>query len=158
MRICFIQSNWHKHIVDQFRTAFDRYMDQFGPNNLTVDYLDVPGAVEMPLQAKLEAKSGKYDAIVLCALVSDGGVYRHEFVAQAVIDGVMQVQLDTEVPIIYGVLTPTNTFGDAENAFFYKHFAIKGEEAAKAALRIIEITQARAMDAIPTRQDIPAVV
>ena len=60
----------------------------------------MPGAFEIPLRAKLLAKSGRYAAIVAAGLVVDGGIYRHEFVASSVIDGLMRVQLDTEESII----------------------------------------------------------
>jgi 6,7-dimethyl-8-ribityllumazine synthase len=46
------------------------------------------------------ARSGRYDAIVACGLVVNGGIYRHEFVGAAVIDALMRVQLDTEVPVL----------------------------------------------------------
>jgi 6,7-dimethyl-8-ribityllumazine synthase len=60
----------------------------------------------MPLHAKLLAKSGRYAGIVAAALVVDGGIYRHEFVAQSVVSGLMQVQLETEVPVFSVSLTP----------------------------------------------------
>ena len=61
---------------------------------------------EIPLHAKLLAKTGKYAAIVASGLVVDGGIYRHEFVADAVIAALMQVQLETEVLIWPAAQTP----------------------------------------------------
>ena len=58
------------------------------------------------LQAKLLAKTGRYAVIVAAGLIVNGGIYRHEFVAATVIDALMQVQLDTDIPIISLVLTP----------------------------------------------------
>ena len=49
-----------------------------------VDVFDVPGAFELPLMAQELARSGRYGAIACAALVVDGGIYRHEFVAQTV--------------------------------------------------------------------------
>jgi 6,7-dimethyl-8-ribityllumazine synthase len=87
----------------------------------------------------LLAKSGRYAAIVAAGLVVDGGIYRHEFVASSVIDGLMRVQLDTEVPIISVVLTPQNFHEhDAHRQFFRDHFLIKGEEAAQACGAVID--------------------
>ena len=57
-----------------------------------------PGAFEIPLHAKRLATSGRYAAVVGAGLVVDGGIYRHEFVADAVVNGLMRVQLDTDVP------------------------------------------------------------
>ncbi len=54
---------------------------------MLIDVFKVPGAFELPLHAKKLARTGGYDAIVACALVVDGGIYRHDFVANAVVNG-----------------------------------------------------------------------
>ena len=65
-------------------------------------------------------------------LVVDGGIYRHEFVAQSVVSGLMQVQLETEVPVFSVSLTPHHFHAGSEHhTFFYEHFVHKGQEAAK---------------------------
>ena len=132
-RIAFIQSSWHRDIVDQCRFAFMKEIAAKGFSEWQVDVFDVPGAFEIPLQAKLLAKTGRYAAIVAAGFVVDGGIYRHEFVAGAVIDALMRVQLDTEVPVISAVLTPQHFHEHATHAeFFHKHFLVKGTEAAHA--------------------------
>ena len=69
----------------------------------------------------------------------DGGIYRHDFVAEAVINGLMRVQLDMDVPVISAVLTPHHFHGhDEHSAFFAEHFAVKGVEAAQACARTIQ--------------------
>ena len=71
--------------------------------------------------------------------VIDGGIYRHEFIAEAVINGLMRVQLDTDVPIISAVLTPHHFHSHEEHAaFFAEHFAVKGVEAARACAQTIQ--------------------
>ena len=93
----------------------------------------MPGAFEIPLQAKLLAQSGRYDAIVAAGFVVNGGIYRHEFVADAVISGLMRVQIETEVPVISAVLMPQRFHEHQEHQrFFREHFLIKGAEAAAA--------------------------
>jgi succinylarginine dihydrolase len=70
--------------------------------------------------------------IVAAALVVDGGIYRHEFVAQSVVSGLMQVQLETEVPVFSVSLTPHHFHAGSEHqTFFYEHFVHKGQEAAR---------------------------
>jgi 6,7-dimethyl-8-ribityllumazine synthase len=138
IRIAFIQSSWHHDIVDQSRVAFLKRIRKDGLGSRNVECFSVPGAFEIPLQAKLLAKSGRYDAIVGAGLVVDGGIYRHEFVAASVIDALMQVQLETEVPIISAVLTPHHYHAhDEHHAFYLRHLATKGEEAAAACLATI---------------------
>ena len=128
-RIAFVQSCWHKEIVDQCRTAFVDELERSGLDRGHCDFFEVPGAFEIPLHAKLLAKTGKYAAIACAGLVVDGGVYRHEFVAQAVISGLMQVQLETEVIVLSAVLTPHHFRGQGEHHdFFSEHFLVKGKE------------------------------
>jgi 6,7-dimethyl-8-ribityllumazine synthase len=99
----------------------------------------VPGAFEIPLMAQRLAASGAFDAIVACALVVNGGIYRHEFVAAAVIDGLMRVQLDSGVPVFSAVLTPRDFHEHAEHhEFFSAHFVKKGVEVAGACLAMLE--------------------
>jgi 6,7-dimethyl-8-ribityllumazine synthase len=71
--------------------------------------------------------------------VVDGGIYRHDFVASAVVDGLMRAGLETRVPILSVSLTPHH-FQETEHhiGIFKRHFVEKGREAARAALMIIE--------------------
>jgi 6,7-dimethyl-8-ribityllumazine synthase len=132
-RIAFVEAQWHSDIVHQARDAFLEEMARQGVARELIDIFDVPGAFEIPLQAKLLAKTGRYAAIVATGFVVDGGIYRHEFVAGTVIDALMRVQLDTEVPVISAVLTPQHFHEHATHAeFFHKHFLVKGAEAAHA--------------------------
>lgn len=132
-RIAFIQSGWHKEIVEQARRSFLAEIAKLGIARKAVDCFEVPGAFEIPLHAKLLARSGSYDGIVACGFVVNGGVYRHEFVAGAVIDGLMRVQLETEVPVFSVVLTPLHFHEHEQHReFFFEHFVTKGKEAAHA--------------------------
>lgn len=133
-RYAFIKANWHSEIVDQALAGFLKKipLEQ-------VDVFDVPGAFEMPLLAKDLAQTGKYDAIAAAAFVVDGGIYRHDFVAQAVVSGLMQAGLDTGVPVLSVSLTPHNyQETDHHTAIFKQHFVAKGQEAAHAALQITQ--------------------
>jgi 6,7-dimethyl-8-ribityllumazine synthase len=129
--IAFVQACWHREIVDRCRDAF---IDAVGAE-ADVELFEVPGAFELPLHAQQLAATGRYAAVVAAGFVVDGGIYRHEFVAQAVIDGLMRVQLDTGVPVLSAVLTPQR-FHEHEDhqAFFTAHMTTKGGEVAAACL------------------------
>ncbi len=132
-RIAFIQASWHKNIVDQAQKGFREQIQKLGYSLADVDFFEVPGAFEIPLHAKLLAQSGQYKAIVAAGLVVDGGIYRHDFVAQSVLTGLMQVQLETAVPVFSVVLTPHHFHASEEHTqFFLNHFVLKGQEAADA--------------------------
>jgi 6,7-dimethyl-8-ribityllumazine synthase len=132
-RIAFLQAGWHRDIVDQARVGFLAELTAQGFPAEGIDVFEVPGVFEIPLQAKLLAQSGRYGAIVATGFIVNGGIYRHEFVSTAVIDGLMRVQLDTEVPVISAVLTPQAFHEHEEHRqFFRAHFLVKGAEAARA--------------------------
>jgi len=131
-RYAFVKANWHADIVDQALVGFLEVI----PTE-QVDVFDVPGAFEMPLMARDLASTGRYGAVACAAFVVDGGIYRHEFVAQAVVDGLMRAGLDTGVPVLSVSLTPHH-YQETEhhNEIFKAHFVEKGREAARAALAI----------------------
>lgn len=138
-RIAFIRAHWHFDIVEECRKSFVASMGKFGVKKKQIELFDVPGSFEIPLQAKLLAKTTSYDLIVGCGFVINGGIYRHEFVAQAVITGMMQVQLETEVPVLSAVLTPHHFHESPEHhQFFFNHFKKKGEEVANAAKEVLK--------------------
>ena len=139
LTIAFIKARWHADIVDQALVGFEEEMKTAGHDAHVVAY-DVPGAFEMPLLAQRLAATGKFDAIVAAALVVDGGIYRHDFVAAAVVNGLMEVQLKTGVPVFSVSLTPHHFQPTAEHVGFYtKHFLKKGAEAAQAVLGVAGI-------------------
>jgi 6,7-dimethyl-8-ribityllumazine synthase len=111
-KIAFIKARWHADIVDR---AYDGF---------------VAAAAQMMPGATVEA----FDV--------DGGIYRHDFVAAAVVDGLMAAQLATGVPVFSVSLTPHNYQPvDVLTDFFRAHFVKKGEEAANAVRQVLELDQ-----------------
>ena len=137
-RIAVICSSWHADIVDKAKQSLLAELHRSPAPPGQVEQFEVPGAFEIPLLAQRLARSGRYDAIVACGLVVNGGIYRHEFVGAAVIDGLMRVQLDTGVPVMSAVLTPRDFHEhDEHKRFFAEHFVKKGVEVAQACLMTI---------------------
>lgn len=133
-RFAFVKAQWHADIVDR---SLDGFLEIIPREQ--VDSYDVPGAFELPLMAQKLAKLGRYDAIICAAFVVDGGIYRHDFVAASVVDGLMRAGLDTGVPVLSVSLTP-HQYQETEhhNAIFEAHFVTKGQEAAQAALSVLK--------------------
>lgn len=131
-RYAFVKANWHADIVDR---ALDGFCEVIPADQ--VDVYDVPGAFEMPLVARDLAQTGRYAAVACAAFVVDGGIYRHDFVAQSVVDGLMRAGMDTGVPVLSVSLTP-HQYQETEhhNAIYRAHFVDKGREAAQAALMV----------------------
>jgi 6,7-dimethyl-8-ribityllumazine synthase len=132
-RIAFVQSLWHREIVDESFAGFLDEMARLGFPAGAIDRFEVPGAFEIPLHAQTLARTGRYAAVVAAAFVVNGGIYRHEFVAETVVNALMQVQLATETPVFSVVLTPHHFHEhETHRSFFHGHFRVKGEEAARA--------------------------
>lgn len=130
-RVAIVAARWHSEIVDRAVESCTARLKELGVAD--VEVYEVPGAFEIPLLARRLAATGRYDAVATSALVVDGGIYRHEFVAQTVVDALMRVQLETDVPVFSGVLTPHHFHEHAEHLDrFTRHFVTKGEELANA--------------------------
>ncbi|MEO3430854.1 6,7-dimethyl-8-ribityllumazine synthase [Pelagibius sp. CAU 1746] len=142
-RIALVKARWHADIVDQCQLGLERELARAAAEDGTaacnVEVFEAPGAFEIPLLARDLARSGRYAAIVGAAFVVNGGIYRHDFVADTVVGALMQVQMDSDVPVLSAVLTPHNFHESEEHRrFFHDHFKVKGEEAAKACLALLE--------------------
>ncbi|NJO37295.1 MAG: 6,7-dimethyl-8-ribityllumazine synthase [Rhizobiales bacterium] len=141
-RIAFIKARWHADIVDKAHLGFVERLQELLPS-AALSVFEVPGAFEMPFLAKRLAMSGDFDVIAAAAFVVNGGIYRHDFVAQAVVTGLMDVQLETDVPVLSVSLTPHHFQPTDEHiAFFKAHFVKKGREAADAAAAVLAYDQA----------------
>lgn len=139
-RIAAICAAWHADIVHRARDAFLDELAREGWPPDGVEAFDVPGVFEIPLLARRLAATDRYEAIVAFGFVVNGGIYRHEFVSTAVIDGLMRVQLDTGVPVLSAVLTPHHFHEhDEHRRWFAEHFVVKGGEAAQATLRTLAL-------------------
>ena len=136
-RFAFVHAQWHEDIVQNAWESFSTEMARQGHGHGSIDLVKVPGVFEIPICAKKLARSGHYAAIVCCGFIVDGGIYRHDFVSAAVVNALMDLQLQFEVPIISVVLTPQHFHEhDTHRDFFSAHFKLKGVEAARACLGI----------------------
>ncbi|MGB1311051.1 MAG: 6,7-dimethyl-8-ribityllumazine synthase [Leucothrix sp.] len=138
-KIAFIRARWHSEIVDQAYEGFKTQAAELGFNAENIEVFDVPGGFEMPFLAKTLAEKKDFDAIVAAAWVVDGGIYRHDFVASAVVDGLMQAQMTTGTPVFSVSLTPHQYQETAfHNETYIKHMYQKGQEAAGAVAAQLE--------------------
>ena len=142
VKICYIQSSWHKNIVDKLKNSCIESLLDHGIAKDNIEVVEVPGALEIPLQAKLRAETNRYSIIIVAGLIVDGGIYRHEFVADAIIKSIMDIQLETRIPIVHSIMTPINFHENAEHEeFFLRHFVAKGKEAANACIQTLNNCQ-----------------
>lgn len=87
-------------------------LKRHGVSEENIEITWVPGAFEIPLVAKKLAKSKKYDGVICLGAVIKGATPHFDYVSSEVTKGVASVSLETEIPVIFGVLT-TDTIEQA---------------------------------------------
>ena len=97
----------------------------------------VPGAFEIPLIASKMAKSGKYDAVIALGAVIRGSTSHYDYVCSEVSKGVAQVALNSDIPVMFGVLT-TDTIEQAVERAGTKA-GNKGSECAQGAIEMVNL-------------------
>lgn len=110
-------------------------LSELGVDKKNIEVVKVPGAIELPLTAKLMAQSQKYQAIICLGAVIRGETDHFDYVCQQVSNGCQNVMLSYNLPIIFGVLTTKNV-RQALDRVGGKH-GHKGREAADAAITMI---------------------
>lgn len=138
LRIGVVRARWNAAIVDQLGAGVARGLGMLGVR--TVVEHSVPGSFEIPLAAKALATSGSVDAIVCIGAVIRGETTHYELVSEACSRGVQQVQLETGVPVLFGVLTVENQ-AQAEARSQPEGGHNVGEEAALGAVEMARLVQ-----------------
>ncbi len=100
-----VSARWNADIVDRLTAGA---CDAIGGAGGEVRLASAPGAFELPFAASVLARSGDVDAIVVCGAVIRGETTHYEIVSENCASGVMQLQLDTGIPIGLGIVTVEN--------------------------------------------------
>ena len=103
LRIAVVVSRFNEDITKRLLRGALAALDEHGVRDPDVFW--VPGSLELPVTALALAERGNHDAIVCLGCVIRGETYHFELVAGHTAAGIMQVQLDTGVPVAFGVLT-----------------------------------------------------
>jgi len=117
-------------------------LDALGRHGVKNDEITVvwtPGSFEIPMVAKRMAKSGKFDAVIALGAVIRGGTPHFNYIASEVAKGVAHVALDTDVPVLFGVLT-TDTIEQAIERAGTKA-GNKGFDAAMSAIEMVNLME-----------------
>ncbi|MFJ5550737.1 6,7-dimethyl-8-ribityllumazine synthase [Streptomyces sp. NPDC093225] len=131
LRVAVIAAQWHEKIMDGLVDGALRALHELGIDEPTV--LRVPGSFELPVVAKVLAERG-YDAVVALGVVIRGGTPHFDYVCQGVTQGLVQVSIDTGVPVGFGVLTCDNEEQALDRAGLEGSNEDKGHEAVTAAV------------------------
>lgn len=102
LRIAVIRASWNATIVDRLMAGTERALSDFDVD--IAERVSVPGCFEIPLACRTLALSGKFDAIIAIGAIIRGETTHYEIVSNAAASGVQAVQLETGIPIAFGVL------------------------------------------------------
>ena len=108
IKIGIVAARFNEFIVSKLVSGAEDACIRHGVNSDDIELAWVPGAFEIPLVAKKMAKSGKYDAVICLGAVIKGATSHYDYVCAEVSKGVASVSLETELPVIFGVLTTDN--------------------------------------------------
>jgi 6,7-dimethyl-8-ribityllumazine synthase len=133
-----VQARWNAAVVERLRQGLDRGLSELGVRTV-IDHT-VPGSFELPLAAKLLAASGEVDAVVCIGAVIRGETTHYELVSESCARGILDAQLETGVPIVFGVLTVENQ-AQAEARTQGPGGHNVGEEAAVGAVEMARLAQ-----------------
>jgi 6,7-dimethyl-8-ribityllumazine synthase len=140
LRIALAASRFNELVVERLVAGATDSLRRHGVDPDAIDVAWVPGAMELPLIAQRMAASGRYDAIVALGAVIRGATTHYDLVAGQCAAGLARVQLDTGVPVIFGVLT-TDTIEQALERAGTKA-GNKGRDAGVAAIETARLLQA----------------
>jgi 6,7-dimethyl-8-ribityllumazine synthase len=133
-RFALIVSRYNEFFASRLLDGAEDCLIRHGAAAKDIEVFRVPGSFELPLVAKKVAEMGKFQAIVCLGAVLRGQTPHFDFVASEAAKGVARVGLDTEVPVIFGVIT-TETVEQAVD----RSGARAGNRGAEAAMAAIEM-------------------
>lgn len=137
-RIAIVLSRFNAEITESLLVGAMGRLAECGYHATDINVVKVPGAIEIPLTAKLLAATNQYAAIICLGAVIRGETSHYDYVCQQVSYGCQQVMLTFDIPLIFGVLT-TETMQQAIDRVTPPHH--KGVEAVDAAIQMIEVVR-----------------
>ena len=131
LQIAIIVTSWHTEITDGLLAGAERALKKAG--NHEYEIWRVPGAFELPLGAQKAIDAGA-DAVIALGVVIQGDTPHFDYVCQGATDGLMRVQLDSGIPVGFGLLTVNTEQQALDRAGLPNSREDKGAEAAEAAV------------------------
>ncbi len=139
-RFALVVSRFNEFITEKLAGGAVDALVRTGVADADIDIMKVPGAFEIPLIAKKAAASGRYDAVICLGAVIRGATPHFDFVCAEVSKGVAHVSLESEIPVIFGIIT-TDTIEQAIERAGTKA-GNKGWSAAMAAIEMTNVMDA----------------
>lgn len=136
-KFAIVASRFNEFIVNKLVSGAEDAFIRHGVSNDDISLVWVPGAFEIPLTAQKLAKSGKYDAVVCLGTVIRGATSHYDYVCNEVSKGIASVSLNTDIPVIFGIVTTENIEQAIERAG--TKAGNKGFDAAVSAIEMVNL-------------------
>ena len=108
MKVGIVAARFNEFIVSKLVAGAQDALVRHDVKEEDIDLAWVPGAFEIPLIASKMAKSGKYDAVIAIGAVIRGSTTHYDYVCSEVSKGIANVSLNSDIPVMFGVITTEN--------------------------------------------------
>ncbi len=132
-----VVSEWNEEVTEALYSGAVTTLLGLGATRENIERMNVPGSFELSLGAQWMAKREEIDAVITLGCVIQGETRHFDFICQACADGITNVGLKYDKPVIFGVLT-TNNQKQAMDRAGGKH-GNKGDEAAATAVKMLNV-------------------
>ena len=137
VRIGIVAARFNEFIVNKLVSGCEDGLVRHGVKTENIELAWVPGAFEIPLIASKMAKSGKYDAVICLGAIIRGSTSHYDLVCNEAAKGIAQVSLQSDIPVMFGVITTENIEQAIERAG--SKAGNKGSECAEGAIEMINL-------------------
>lgn len=139
LRFGIVKASWNLTITQALSDGAKRVLLEEGVELSNIFEIDVPGSFELPLAAQWLAQAHTLDAVICIGVLIKGDTPHFEYISEAVAHGIMHLNLNLNIPVVFGVLTTLNEQQALDRTGgTHGH---KGEEAATTALQMLQIKQ-----------------
>ena len=139
-----VASKFNKFVTSRLLSECVKALTQAGAQDDAIEVVRVPGAFEIPLVARHLARSGRYDAVICLGAVIRGDTPHFEYISTEVSRGIMQASLESNLPVVFGVLTTDTVAQAIERADPMK--LNRGADAAKTAIEMANVMRLLGQD------------
>lgn len=108
MKVGIVAARFNEFVVSRLIGGAEDALLRHGVKEDSIDLAWVPGAFEIPVVAKRMAESGKYDAVLCLGTVIRGETSHYDYVCNEVSKGIAQVELQSGLPVLFGIVTAEN--------------------------------------------------
>jgi len=137
LAVGIVASKFNKSVTSRLLTECIKALTAAGASDEAIEVVRVPGAFEIPLVARQLARSGRFDAVICLGAVIRGDTPHFEFISAEVSRGILQASLDTNLPVVFGVLTTDTVAQAVERADPAR--LNRGADAAKTAIEMVNV-------------------